>query len=109
MQTFNYPNSSPKKTKPGGWFDFRIPAHDGRPAKGWRRRLTAWRSTVTLCWRFSSAEPSERGIHSDRFHSGLPRRYQTGSISSRKKGLRYQTYLKMLLHEALEHEERRAS
>jgi predicted DNA binding CopG/RHH family protein len=26
-----------------------------------------------------------------------------------KKGLRYQTYLKMLLHEALEREERRAS
>jgi predicted DNA binding CopG/RHH family protein len=38
-----------------------------------------------------------------------PEDIQRARSLAAKKGLRYQTYLKMLLHEALEHEERRAS
>jgi hypothetical protein len=38
-----------------------------------------------------------------------PEDIQRARSLAAKKGLRYQTYLKMLLHEALEHEERRVS
>ena len=38
-----------------------------------------------------------------------PEDIERARLLAAKKGLRYQTYLKMLLHEALEHEAKRAS
>ena len=44
--------------------------------------------------------------HADSVHSNRPDRSGAGTGSGAEGGLRYQTYLKTVLHEALEREER---
>ena len=74
----------------------------------WMEQAVAAGQTTTLA---EVIERNRQGAESTPTVSiGIdPEDIQRARSLAAKKGLRYQTYLKMLLHEALEHEERRAS
>ena len=78
-------------------------AHREETAR-WMEEAAAAGQTATL------AEVLQRALHHVGLESAIENRIVGNSRArglAEKKGLRYQTYLKMLLHEALEREQKR--